>query len=108
MDWRGRQYYLVQFDGYRFHQIIKELKDNIKTLKMHQPYKHHAKDRDKIYYKSYDSDVFTTSEGKYRYWQFMIGCNDWESKKLEYYLDSYCNNYSWTDYMKLDKNMCGQ
>ena len=80
MDYRERKYYLVRFNY--FNKVVSEIKREIPSIKIHEPY-NHFRDKSKINTKDiYDGEKY----GKYI--QVMISCRKEYSYKFEFLMMS--------------------
>lgn len=120
MDWRERDYYLIQFDSWSENMRRRYFEIVAPSIKYHAPYGHF---KDSWWYsdkwisnRDYDGLVRNAgrSLNRYRrfifYPQYMISCRKEESEDLEYELskadrnDWHCTQH----HIKLTKEMTGQ
>lgn len=101
MDYRERNYYLATIDYCSYDMRMKHLKIVAPSLKIHSPYNHFKHNKD------YDG-VFTNKQGYGGYWQMMLSCRKENSEALEYELNKGKRNSRLTNFLKLNKELCGQ
>lgn len=107
MDWRNRNYYLLRMDTDKYHIRMRLLK-SIKSVKIHSPYGH-FKYMHSI--SGYDGGVGTIYD--IGYVQHMISCKKEDEQYLEQLLNEmkevdFSLSYYNTNYMKLNREICGQ
>lgn len=103
MDYRNRNYYLVNIDYVSYDMRLKIFKLVTPSLKIHPPY-NHVKNKHQHDY----VDGLT--------WQMMLSCKKEDSEALEYELrkaERNDNDYNsvrsfGSHFIKLDKKLCGQ
>lgn len=97
MDYRNRNYYLVNIPFFSYDMRIKYFKLAAPSLKIHAPYNHI-----KWSYKTHDF-----LNGKH--WQMMISCKKDSSDAIEYELRKMVRNDGCNSaFEKLSKEICGQ
>lgn len=97
MDWRERDYYLVNIEYFSYSMRLRYYKLAAPSLKIHQPY-NHIKDNEK-----------SQDRIKNRYFQMMLSCRKRDSETLEYELrKSVRNDGCCSRFLKLNKEICGQ
>lgn len=97
MDYRYRDYYLVNIDSFVYNMRMRYYKLAAPSLKIHPPYYHLKNNK-------YSQDYI-----KRRYWQMMLSCKKEDSEALEYELRKAERRDDWgSRFLKLDKELCGQ
>ena len=97
MDYRHRDYYLVNINSFAYNMRMRYYKLASPSLKIHQPYYHLKNNK-------YSQDYI-----KRRYWQMMLSCKKEDSEALEYELRKAERRDGWgSRFLKLDKELCGQ
>lgn len=106
MDYRNRNYYLVEIDYSSYDMRLGYYKSAAPSLKMHSPYGH-FKNGKKL-------DRFNDG-AKGHYWQMMVSCKKDESEALEYELrkaerndESHNPWVNGSHFIKLNKWLLGQ
>lgn len=104
MDYRDRNYYLVSIYYCSYDMRLSYYKIAAPSLKIYAPYNHF-----KYSNGEYDG-VFTQKQGHNGYWQMMISCRKEDSDALEYELRKAERNDSpsYSQFLKLSKELCGQ
>lgn len=110
MDYRYRNYYLVTVDYCSYDMRMEYFRIAAPSLKIHSPYNHF-----KCNGEEYDGR-YTRHLGYGGYWQMMLSCKKEDSEVLEYELrkakrrdGEYKSIYSTgSNFLKLDKELCGQ
>jgi hypothetical protein len=107
MDYRHRNYYLVNLDFFCQNMRIEFFKWAAPSLKIHPPF-HHIKTNT-----NHCSDHLFNPGGQDRlngrYWRMMLSCRKGESEALEYELNKAVRRDGCgTDFIKLNQEICGQ
>ena len=97
MDYRYRNYYLVNIDSFAYNMRMRYYKLAVPSLKIHPPYYHLKNNK-------HSQDYI-----KRRYWQMMLSCKKEDSEALEYELrKAERRDDLGSRFLKLDKELCGQ
>lgn len=97
MDWRERDYYLVNIEYFSYSMRLRYYKLAAPSLKIHPSYNHIKGNENK-------RDVINN-----RYFQMMLSCKKEDSEPLEYELrKSVRNDGCCSRFLKLNKEICGQ
>lgn len=104
MDYRERNYYLVSIDYCSHDMRLRYFKIAAPSLKIHPPYNHF-----KYNDEDYDGN-YLQNQGHSGYWQMMLSCKKENSDALEYELRKAVRNDrpSYSHFLKLNKELCGQ
>lgn len=97
MDYRHRNYYLVNLNRFSYEMRLEYCKWAAHSLKIHSPYNHLKNNK-------HSQDYANRT-----YWQMMLSCRKEDSEALEYELRKAKRRDDWgSDFLKLDKELCGQ
>ena len=112
MDYRNREYYLVDISWRTYDMRMNLFKLAAPSLKIHKPYNHFKYNKDRY---GYDGSSKNTSIVKNRCWQMMISCKkedaiilEWELYKAKLRDKQINNDVFSSDFIKLNKELCGQ
>lgn len=100
MDYRNRDYFLVQFNPCSYNMRMDFCKINVDSLKIHSPYNHF-----KEWIEDNNCDSYHKECG---YVQMLMSCKKNETGALIYELDKAVRRDGYSHYLQVDKNVLGQ